>query len=313
MKKNFLIPLSLANKRLDQALAHLLSEYSRTEIKRWIDENIVFVNGKPSKAKSKVAEGDDITLTIPPKQPILFEAQEIPLNIIYEDESLLLINKPIGLIVHPGAGNKDQTLLNALLHHAPHLRELPRAGIIHRLDKDTSGILVVAKTNNALKSLQHQLKKRTLIRIYQAIVHGTMISGGTISAPIGRDRHERTKMAVIESGKEAITHYRILEKYKAHTRLKVQLETGRTHQIRVHMQYINHPIVGDQTYKGKKLSTKLLSESVKRALSALNRQALHAYSLEFIHPVTNKTLKFKAPLPADISQVIKALQEDNSP
>ena len=310
MKKNFQIPATLSNKRLDQALASLLPDHSRTEIKNWIENDLVLVNGKLTKAKTKVRENDELIVTIAPKPPIAYEAQAIPLDIIYEDGSLLVINKPVGLIVHPGAGNRDQTLLNALLHYLPTLQELPRAGIVHRLDKDTSGLLIIAKTPVSLKSLQNQLKKRSLIREYQAIVQGLLISGGTVNVPIARHPHERTKMAVVDGGKEAITHYRILEKYKAHTRLTVRLETGRTHQIRVHMLYINHPIIGDQTYQGRPISTKQQSESLRQCLKEMKRQALHAYRLEVEHPVTTERLTFKAPLPDDILKLINQLRED---
>lgn len=310
MKKNLIVPSSLANKRLDQVVANLLPDYSRTVIQTWIENNLILVNGQLAKTKTKVKENDDIEVDIQENPLLEWVAQDIPLNVIHEDDDILVINKPVGLVVHPGAGNSDQTLLNALLHHAPSLRQLPRAGILHRLDKDTSGILIIAKTASALKSLQHQLKKRTMGREYQAIVQGSLISGGTVDAPIGRHLMERKKMAVNEGGKPAVTHYRILEKYRAHTRLTVKLETGRTHQIRVHMLHIHHPVVGDKTYQMSAKLPKGMSDELKSALRLIKRQALHAYALEIVHPQTNESMRFEAPLPDDILLLIDALQKD---
>jgi len=305
-----IIPDNQAGERLDQSLATLLPDYSRTQIKEWIDNGLVLLNGKPAKAKVKVKGGEEISL-----QPVIkaqpdWEAQDIPLNIMYEDDSLVVINKPAGLVVHPGTGNASRTLLNALLHHAPELKNLPRAGILHRLDKDTTGLLVVAKTAAALKSLTHQLKKRSMIREYQAVVNGSMISGGEVDAAIERHPLQRKKMAVSETGKPAITHYRIAEKFRGHTHLKLKLETGRTHQIRVHMAYIRHPLVGDSTYGGRVQLAKNMTEDAIQALRGFKRQALHAFALGFRHPETGKDVYFEIELPDEMKELISALRED---
>ncbi|OGT54641.1 MAG: 23S rRNA pseudouridylate synthase [Gammaproteobacteria bacterium RIFCSPHIGHO2_12_FULL_42_10] len=307
----FIVPDTLIDLRLDQALSTLMSDYSRTQIKLWITEGLILVDQKPVKPKYKVKAGETITVNASPKPELTWEAQPIPLNIVYEDEILIVINKPMGLVVHPGAGHKNTTLLNALLHHEPALRTLPRAGILHRLDKDTSGLLLIAKTDNAYRHLTYQLKKRTLLREYQAIVYGTLISGGTVRAPIARHYRERTRMAVIETGKEAITHYRISERYRAHTRLLLRLETGRTHQIRVHLAYINRPVVGDPTYGGRMKIARGITPPLIQALRQFKRQALHAYAVGFTHPVTREWMRFESELPDDIQQLITTLREDN--
>lgn len=307
---NFVIPQDYAGERLDQALAKLFPEYSRTLIKNWIDTELVLVNGKPVKAKTKLKGHEAISMTVEQKPQPAWEAQAIPLNIVYEDEALMVINKPAGLVVHPGTGNADRTLLNALLHHAPELQSLPRAGILHRLDKNTSGLLVIAKTPSALKELSHQLKKRTILREYQAIVYGKMISGGKVDAPIGRHPLQRKRMAVIETGKPAITHYRIAEKFRHLTLLKCRLETGRTHQIRVHMTHIRHPIVGDTAYGGKVQLAKGMTNELIQALRQFKRQALHAFALGFVHPDKGEEMHFEAELPGDFVGLLEALKND---
>lgn len=304
------IPETHANERLDQALAKLLPEYSRTQIQDWIEAGAVLVNGSTMKGKLKVKGGETVSVTATIKPQPHFEAQPIPLNIVYEDEAVIVINKPIGLVVHPGTGNSDRTLLNALLHHAPTLQDLPRAGILHRLDKDTSGLLVVAKTAAALKSLSHQLKERTLLREYQAIVYGPMISGGCVDAPIDRHPLQRKRMAVSDTGKTAITHYRIAEKFRSHTHLSLRLETGRTHQIRVHMNHIRHPIVGDATYGGRVQLSKGMTQGLIKALRQFKRQALHAFALGFDHPTTGEFVRFEIDLPEDMQQLLMELKED---
>lgn len=305
------VPSISAPTRLDQILANLLPKYSRTQIHKWIEAGFVIVNGSLPKAKTKVKTGDiivlDVTLSKPPDWP----AQPIPLNILFEDDALIIVNKPAGLVVHPGAGNVDQTLLNALVHHAPDLKNLPRAGIIHRIDKDTSGLLVIAKTPLALKNISRQLKERAIVREYQAIVYGRIISGGTISAPIGRHPLQRKRMAVVENAKPATTHYRVVEKYRAHTRLKIKLETGRTHQIRVHMAHIHHPIVGDPTYGGRLKVAKNMSAECIEALRGFKRQALHAYALGLMHPISGKWLQFEIALPDDMKELIDLLRKDS--
>lgn len=310
IQQTLIIPDIYAHERLDQTLAKLLPEFSRTQIKEWLEAGYILVNGDILKGKVKVKGGETIEIDAIPKAQPAWEPQAIPLNIIHEDDSLIVINKPAGLVVHPGTGNSDRTLLNALLHHAPQLQNLPRAGILHRLDKDTSGVLVVAKTAAALKSLSQQLKRRTLLREYQAIIAGTMISGGMVDAPVGRHPLQRKRMAVTETGKTAVTHYRVAEKYRAHTRLKLRLETGRTHQIRVHMAHIRYPIVGDKTYGGRIQLSKGMTPELVKMLRTFKRQALHAFAIGFIHPESEEEVRFEVDLPQDIQELIQTLRDD---
>lgn len=304
------IPAELANERLDQALAKLLSEYSRTQLKQWIESEQVTLNGETAKAKTKVKDGDIVSVQPVARPEPTWQPQNIPLEIVHEDEAVLIINKPAGLVVHPGAGNADSTLLNALLHHAPELKSLPRAGILHRLDKDTTGLLMIAKTAEALKDLSQQLKKRTLAREYQAIVYGELISGGKVDAPIDRHHLQRKRMAVSDTGKPAITHFRVMEKYRNTTRLKVKLETGRTHQIRVHLSHIRHPIVGDVLYGGRVQLAKGMCEELILSLRRFKRQALHAFLLGFTHPVTQEWMEFSVDIPEDMQHLIEVLRTD---
>ena len=310
MIKTFILPITPCDERLDQALAKLMPEYSRTQVKEWIESGKVLLNNQVVKAKTKVRGGESVSVEVTPKAQPEWKAEAIALTIVHEDDDLIIINKPVGLVVHPGAGNQDSTLLNALLHHCPQLKNLPRAGILHRLDKDTSGLLVIAKTPLALKSLSHQLRKRTLLREYQAVVYGTLISGGTVDAPIERHALQRKRMAVTETGKTAITHFRIAEKFRAHTRLKVRLETGRTHQIRVHMAHIRHPIVGDKTYGGRVQLTKGMSPELVEKMRHFKRQALHAYAIGFTHPTTHEAMRWEIELPEDIHELLVLLRED---
>jgi 23S rRNA pseudouridine1911/1915/1917 synthase len=291
-----IIPENLDNKRLDQALAKLFPEYSRTRLQAWIKAGQVTVDGKVLKPRDKVHTGQNIIVTpiIEPQEH--WEAQPIVLDIIYEDDDIIIINKPAGLVVHPGAGTRDKTMLNALLHHAPELTKLPRAGIIHRLDKDTSGLLVVARNLKSHTKLVADLQQRNIKREYEAIVVGVMTAGGTIDAPIGRHPKDRKRMAVVVFGKPAITHYRVIKRFKAHTHIKVMLETGRTHQIRVHMAHIHYPIVGDPVYGGNKARYK-----------NFKRQALHAKCLGLIHPRTGKQMEWHAPLPNDMQWLLEEL------
>ena len=309
-KHTLIIPESHANERLDQALAKLLPDYSRTQIQQWIEAGQILLDGCAVKAKIKLKGGEHVAIEATLKPQPINVAQAISLAVVYEDDALIIINKPVGLVVHPGSGNADCTLLNALLHHAPSLQALPRAGILHRLDKDTSGLLVVAKTAAALRHLSHQLKKRSLLREYQAIVYGSMISGGTVDAPIDRHPLQRKRMAVTETGKTAITHYRVAEKYRALTRLKIRLETGRTHQIRVHMAHIRHPIVGDPTYGGRVQLAKGMTPELIHCLRHFKRQALHAFALGLVHPDTQEFMRWEIDLPEDMQQLIVALRED---
>lgn len=306
------LPLETAGKRLDQVLAELMPEYSRSRWQLWIKAGYVTSDHQACRPRDKIQGGETIQIRLP-KQPTTeteWTAQAIPLDLLYEDEALLVINKPQGLVVHPAAGNPDNTLANALLHHVPALATIPRAGVIHRLDKDTSGLLVVAKTLPAHTALTHQLQQRLIKREYEAIVCGQLIAGGTIEAPIARHPSYRQRMAVMESGKPAITHYRIKERFRAHTRLQIQLETGRTHQIRVHFNFIHHPLVGDPVY-GKRLQLPpKATDTLIAALRQFKRQALHAIKLGLTHPVSGEYMEWQAPLPDDLQNLLQALRED---
>lgn len=300
----------LANLRLDQALVKMLPDYSRSQIQEWMKNGDVKINDKLVKTRAVVKLGDTIEVDATLRVQASWEAEAIPLEIVYEDEEIIVINKPAGMVVHPGAGHQEHTLLNALLYHAPQLQELPRAGILHRLDKDTSGLLIIAKTENSLKNLTNQLKKRTMVREYQTIVTGVLVSGGTVDEPIGRHATQRMRMAVTDAGRTAITHYRVMERYRAHTRLKIRLETGRTHQIRVHMAYINHNVVGDPTYGGQLYIPKGVTPALRDELRQFKRQALHAFALGIIHPVTKEPMRWEVELPDDIQVLIKAFKQD---
>jgi 23S rRNA pseudouridine1911/1915/1917 synthase len=304
------LPNNLGGMRLDQALAKLVPDYSRTQIQDWIKNGAITVDGKTAKARSLVIGGEQIMIQATTRPQPVWKEQAIALDIIYEDEALLLINKPAGMVVHPAAGNPDNTLVNALLHHDPQLNELPRAGIVHRLDKDTTGLLVVAKTQPVLMNLTKQLKQRSITRIYQAIVCGVMTSGGMVDEPIGRHPRQRLKMAVSDTGKPATTHYRVLDRYRAHTRVKVQLETGRTHQIRVHMAHIRYPILGDPTYGNRLQLPKNATPALVEKLRGFKRQALHASELSLTHPLTEKIMTWQAPLPEDMRALIEVLKQD---
>jgi 23S rRNA pseudouridine1911/1915/1917 synthase len=312
IQQSFIMPDHLGGMRLDQAVSKFLTEYSRTQIQDWIKKNEITVNDKVARARDIVLGGEKIDILATMKSYPEWKAEAITLDIVYEDDSLLVINKPAGMVVHPGAGNTSKTLLNALLHHVPALQALPRAGIVHRIDKNTSGLLVIAKTDIALKKLSDQLKKHTISRIYQAVVTGVLTGGGTIDQPIGRHPIQRKRMAVIESGKPAITHYRIVEKYRAHTRVKVELETGRTHQIRVHFSHKHHALLGDQTYGGRLQLPKGASPELIQVLRTFKRQALHASELVLIHPETGQEVRFHAPLPNDMIELINTLKLDLS-
>lgn len=305
-----IIPHEMTGKRLDQALAILFPDYSRARLQTWISDGSIKINDKIKRPKDKVQGGETVTVNATNQAQEKWAAQPIKLDIIHEDDHLLVINKPVGLVVHPAAGNPDKTLVNALLHYCPILNELPRAGIIHRLDKGTSGLLVVSKNLIAHTHLVRQLQARTVKREYNALVNGILISGGTINEPIGRDPHQRKKMAVTHSGKEAITHYRVIERFAEHTLLKVNLETGRTHQIRVHMAYIHHAIVGDATYGGRLKLPKNTSPELAEALRNFKHQALHAHRLGLIHPATNDYCEWQAPLPEDMNCLLNFLRQN---
>ncbi|ACI08584.1 23S rRNA pseudouridine(1911/1915/1917) synthase RluD [Klebsiella variicola] len=297
--------------RLDQALAELFPDYSRSRIKEWILDQRVLVNGNiGDKPKEKVLGGEHIAIDVEIEEEARFQPQDIPLNIVYEDDDILVINKPRDLVVHPGAGNPDGTVLNALLHYYPPIADVPRAGIVHRLDKDTTGLMVVAKTIPAQTRLVESLQLREITREYEAVAIGHMTSGGTVEEPISRHPTKRTHMAVHPMGKPAVTHYRIMEHFRIHTRLRLRLETGRTHQIRVHMSHITHPLVGDQVYGGRPRPPKGASEEFITALRKFDRQALHATMLRLYHPITGIEMEWHAPIPQDMVELIEAMRAD---
>lgn len=301
----------LLGARLDQALAQLFPDYSRSRLKIWIESDRVTVNGiVVNKAREKVFGGKLIEIQAETEEEISFEPQNIPLNIVYEDEDILVINKPKDLVVHPGAGNPDGTVLNALLYHYPQIVEVPRAGIVHRLDKDTTGLMVVAKTLPAQTHLVNALQKRQITREYEAVASGIMTQGGKVDEPMARHPTKRTAMAVHPMGKPAVTHYRIMERFRNYTRLRLRLETGRTHQIRVHMAHIAHPLLGDQLYGGRPRPPKGASAEFLDVLRNFKRQALHATMLRLNHPISGELMEWHAPLPDDFVELIDALKAD---
>tara|TARA_Y100000034_G_scaffold73917_1_gene88873 strand:- start:467 stop:1450 length:984 start_codon:yes stop_codon:yes gene_type:complete len=297
--------------RLDQVLADLFPEYSRSKLKTWIQGGNVSVNGEViTVPRHKMQMDELVTVQAEMDVQVTSEAQDIALDIVYEDEHILVINKPADLVVHPGAGNPSGTVLNALLNHYPEIDKVPRAGIVHRLDKDTTGLMVVAKTIPAQTHLVDQLQRREMSREYEAIALGTMVAGGIVDEPIGRHATKRTHMAVREMGKPAITHFRVIEKFRAYTHLRLKLETGRTHQIRVHMAHIKHPLLGDQVYGGRPRLPKGASEDFIGVLRGFQRQALHAAQLSLFHPETEEWMTWKAPLPQDMQDLLKAVKKD---
>jgi 23S rRNA pseudouridine1911/1915/1917 synthase len=313
LKLSQIVPDHLFGKRLDQVLAEMFPDYSRSRIKEWILAGAVKVNGEVNtKPRDKVLGEEQIDILADIPEEVRFTAEAIDLNIVYEDEHIMVINKPAGLVVHPGAGNADGTLLNALLHHVPGIAEVPRAGIVHRLDKDTTGLMVIAKTIPAQTHLVEAMQAREIVREYEAVCHGTMTSGGTIDEPIGRHPTKRTHMAVTQSGKPATTHFRVMEKYRAHTRLRLRLETGRTHQIRVHMSFNNYPLVGDPVYAGRPRPPRKASEELLTILRGFKRQALHAAMLRLAHPITSEILEWHAPIPDDMVQLNAILRADTA-
>ena len=304
------IPDEWVGERVDQALAKLFPDYSRSRLQTWLKDGQILVNGEIKRAKDKVLGGEQVHLEVVLASENSWQAENIPLNIVYEDEQLLVINKPAGMVVHPAAGNFNGTMLNALLHYAPELEAVPRAGIVHRLDKDTSGVLVVARTLTAQKLLVEQLQQRTFLREYDAIIRGSVTAGNTINQPIGRHPINRKRMAVNEKGKPAITHYRVSERYRLHTKLTVKLETGRTHQIRVHMAYINHPLLGDPVYGGRFKIPAASDEAFVESLKGFRRQALHARHLGLIHPATNEFIDWEVEVPQDMLDIQDVLRLD---
>ena len=307
------IPTNLGGQRLDVALQRLLPEHSRSRLQAWIKEGLVLLDNAAITAKTKVWGGEKVAIQLPENpQENAFKPENIALNVVFEDESLLVINKPAGLVVHPAAGNWSGTLLNALLYYLPQLADIPRCGIVHRLDKDTSGLLVVAKTLEAQTSLVRQLQARTVKREYRAIVWGQLWRNGKVDEPIGRNPHNRKKMAVARGGKPAITHYEVLERFGVNTYVRCNLETGRTHQIRVHMLHLKAPMVGDALYGiGNIIPHKLMTQTLRDAIAGFNRQALHAIKLGLIHPKTNAPMEWQIELADDMKVLLEAMRPED--
>jgi len=312
VERRAVVPDELAGQRLDQALAALFPDYSRSRLQGWIRAGQVRVDGRTLRPRDKVDGGEEIVLSAELEDETRAEPEPIRLAVLHEDEEILVLDKPAGLVVHPGAGNAAGTLVNALLHHRPDLRVLPRAGLVHRLDKDTSGVMVVACTPGAHAALVRQLEERSVKREYEAVCVGVMTGGGTVDAPIGRHPVDRIRMAIREGGREAVTHYRVAARFRGHTHVLCRLETGRTHQIRVHLASIRHPIVGDPVYGGRFALPKGASPALIEALRGFRRQALHAARLELVHPGSGEIVHFEAPLAADLQALLAALRLDAS-
>ncbi len=304
------VPVEGAGRRLDQILAELFPQYSRSRLQAWNKEGKVRVDGALLAGKTKLFGGEQIDLEAQAEADGRHKPQPIPLDIRYQDEALIILHKPAGLVVHPAAGNADGTLLNALLHYDPELDKVPRAGIVHRLDKETSGLLMVARSLEAQNSLVQQLQARSITREYLAVVFGVLTGGGTVEARIGRHPVERKRMAVTRDGREAVTHYRVVEAFRTHHLLRLQLETGRTHQIRVHMAHIHHPLVGDPLYGGRLRLPPGASPALIETLRGFPRQALHAARLGLVHPLSGAYMEWRAELPEDMQQLIAALRHD---
>lgn len=305
------VPESCLGKRFDQTLAEMFPDYSRSRLKEWILAGHICVNGEIiDKPREKMFGGEQIAINSEIEAEVRFQPQDLPLNIVYEDNDILVINKPAGFVVHPGAGNPDGTVLNALLHYCPQLDVVPRAGIVHRLDKDTTGLMVVAKTIAAQTNLVESLQAREITREYEAVANGIMTAGGIVDEPIGRHSTKRTHMAVTFSGRPSVTHYRVMEKFRLHTRLRLRLETGRTHQIRVHMAHITHPLIGDPVYGGRPRPPKNASEELREMLRQFKRQALHAAMLSLYHPITGEQMTWHADVPDDMVALTNMLRED---
>lgn len=304
------VPFEEGNKRLDQVAAKLFPDFSRSRLQEWIKAGQLTVDGKVLRGRDKLVGGETLTLEAELEAEGDWQPEDIPLDIVYEDDDILVINKQAGLVVHPAAGNHVGTLLNGLLHHCPDLIKIPRAGIVHRLDKDTTGLMVVAKTLQAQTHLVAQLQDRSMGREYEAVVQGHMISGGKVDEPIARHGTQRTKMAVSPMGKEAVTHYRVLHKFPSHTYIRCKLETGRTHQIRVHMSYIGFPLVGDAAYAARQRLTKGIGPELRQLLAGFPRQALHAKVLTLVHPRTGEIMEWEVELPDDFVELLNTLADD---
>jgi len=311
INETIIIPDHLSGQRLDVALSELYPDFSRSRLQQWIQQGQILLDGEQVKPKVKVVAEQSLQLKVEFESVNQrCEAEDIPIDIVYEDESLLVLNKPAGLVVHPAAGHASGTLQNALLYHDAGLQQVPRTGIVHRLDKDTTGIMIVAKTLESHKKLVDALQLREIHREYQAIVQGVMTGGGSVDQPIGRNAHDRKKMAIREDGRAAVTHYRVHQRFRVHTHIDVQLETGRTHQIRVHMQSLRHPIVGDQVYGGRSKIPPAAHPVLLEALQQFKRQALHAWQLTLTHPLTGEQMQWQAPLPDDMVRLLDAMSVD---
>jgi 23S rRNA pseudouridine1911/1915/1917 synthase len=310
VSRRVIVPPALAGKRLDQAAAVLFGDFSRNRLKQWIEGGQLTIAGESVAPKARLKGGEVLVLGADLEPVVAVEAEAIALQITYADASLIVVDKPAGLVVHPGAGNRSGTLQNALLNLDPTLATVPRAGLVHRLDKDTSGLLVVARTLSAQQVLAAQIERHEIRRIYRAVCQGALTGGGTVDAAIGRHPRERTRMAVRELGRPARTRYRIIERFRAHTYIEVELETGRTHQIRVHMAHVGSPIVGDPVYGGRPKLPRQPTDRLRRALQGFRRQALHASRLTLTHPETGATLTFESKVPADMETLLDALRND---
>lgn len=308
VRRQLNMPPAQAGRRLDQALAELLPDFSRSRLKGWIEQGCIEVDGVQRPPRYRLAGGERVQLRAMLDAADEVRPQPLPLDLVYEDDELLVVSKPAGLVVHPGAGNPDRTLQNALLHHRPELAALPRAGIVHRLDKDTAGLLVVAATPRAHRRLVAALEAREISRRYQALVRAKVTAGGTVDAPIGRHPVRRTRMAVRQDGKPARTHYRVLERFAHFTLLDVRLESGRTHQIRVHFAHLGWPLVGDPVYGGRLALPRGCDAQLAEALRSFRRQALHAWQLSLAHPASGELMEWEAPLPADFESLLASLR-----
>ncbi|MGB2115581.1 MAG: 23S rRNA pseudouridine(1911/1915/1917) synthase RluD [Porticoccaceae bacterium] len=312
INKTAQVPLDYCGRRLDQVASELFSEFSRSRLQQWIKDGLLTVDSTQWLPKRKVLGGEQLDICATIVSEVEWVAEDIPLEIVFEDEHLLVINKSANFVVHPAAGNYSGTVLNALLHHCPSLSLIPRAGIVHRLDKDTTGLMVVAKTLEAHTDLVSQLQSRTVKRVYQAVVNGVLTSGGLVDQPVGRHPRQRIKMAVVSDGKEARTHYSVLERFNAHSHLQLKLETGRTHQIRVHMAHLGYPLVGDSLYAGRFKIHKGASAELIDYLRNFGRQALHAAELALVHPATGEHISWSAPLPEDFQMLLGQLGNEKT-
>jgi 23S rRNA pseudouridine1911/1915/1917 synthase len=304
------VPDALSGKRLDQAAAELFPAHSRSRLQQWIEDGVLTVDGRAGSSRARLVGGERLVLRVAVEASSDWAAEDLPLDIVHEDEDILVVDKPTDLVVHPAAGHEQGTLVNALLHHDPSLATLPRCGIVHRIDKDTTGLLVVARTLEAHTALVRQLQEKSVWREYEAVVNGVVARDGKVDAPVGRHPVDRKKMAVVVGGKPAVTHYTVLTRFRSHTHLRLKLETGRTHQIRVHMAHVRHPLVGDPVYGGRVHMPAYCTDALADALRRFPRQALHATRLGLVHPRSEEFMGWHSPLPDDMVVLLDALAED---